>query len=472
MSKKKLYLLFLLLLASMMIFAACGGDDEADAPAADVDEIEVEDIAEDDIDDETGEVIDEGEDEEGIVEEIVDEEEEVVDEEVDVVEEEVVDEEEDVVEEDVIPENALVVWADDTRTPILQELADDFAAEYGVALVVEQVADIREQFGIAAPAGEGPDILVGAHDWIGELVEGGLLAEVDLGDKRDEFLPVALDGFTLGGTLYGMPYAIENLALFYNTELIDEAPETWEDVEAISADLVDAGEVQYGMAVPVGATYDAYPLYTAFGGYIFGQEDGDYVPTDVGLDSEGFVEAGTWLQDMIDAGYAPSDADWDTAHALFEQGEAAMIMAGPWALDRFQEAGVPYDIAAFPAAEGPGQPFLGVQGFMINALSEQLFLAQAFLTEFVATEETMTALQEAGNRPSAYIPVFEDIVEEDLLAFGEVGAEAALMPAIPEMNAVWASWGDAITLIMQNEQEPEDALTNAAEQVREAIGIE
>jgi hypothetical protein len=44
------------------------------------------------------------------------------------------------------------------------------------------------------------------------------------------------------------------------------------------------------------------------------------------------------------------------------------------------------------------------------------------------------------------------------------------MPAIPEMGSVWASWGDAFTLIIQGEQTAEEALTNAAAQIRALIG--
>lgn len=35
------------------------------------------------------------------------------------------------------------------------------------------------------------------------------------------------------------------------------------------------------------------------------------------------------------------------------------------------------------------------------------------------------------------------------------------MPAIPEMSAVWTAWGDAVTLIMQEQV--------AAEQIRNTI---
>ena len=88
------------------------------------------------------------------------------------------------------PTATLRIWADDTRTPILQALADDFLSEYNVALEVEdlgRVQDIRSQVIIAIPAGEGPDIYIGVHDWLGAVVESGLAAPIDLGDKRDQF---------------------------------------------------------------------------------------------------------------------------------------------------------------------------------------------------------------------------------------------------------------------------------------------
>ena len=91
------------------------------------------------------------------------------------------------------PSATLRIWADDTRTPILQGLAEQFLADYNVELVVEDlgiVQDIRSQAIIAVPAGEGPDIYIGVHDWLGALVESGLVAPLDLGDKADSIRPV------------------------------------------------------------------------------------------------------------------------------------------------------------------------------------------------------------------------------------------------------------------------------------------
>jgi maltose-binding protein MalE len=370
----------------------------------------------------------------------------------------------------VEPVATLRIWADDTRSAILSELADDFLAAYNVEVIVEEVADIPDQFSIAAPAGEGPDIAIIAHDRAGAMVESGLLATVDLGAKADMFVPGSLAAVTYDGMLYGMPYATENLGFFYNTELVPTPPTTWDEVLEMGKALQADGSVTFGMGLS-GTTYDAYPLMTAHGGYIFGKDDaGNYNPEDLGVDSPGMIAAGQWLQDAVADGFISDSTDWDTAHVLFETGEVPFLMAGPWALDRIRESGIPYAITNFPAAEQEGYPFSGVQIFVVNAFSENTLLAQAFLTEFVATDEVMTQLYVAGNRPSAFQPVLDATDDPDLLALGVAGTNASSMPAIPEMGSVWGSWNDAIVLIMQGEQTPEEALGVAGEQIRALIG--
>jgi arabinogalactan oligomer/maltooligosaccharide transport system substrate-binding protein len=51
-------------------------------------------------------------------------------------------------------EGALVVWADDTRTPVIEEISQAFTAESGVEVqVVEKARDsIRQDFERQAPA--------------------------------------------------------------------------------------------------------------------------------------------------------------------------------------------------------------------------------------------------------------------------------------------------------------------------------
>jgi maltose/maltodextrin transport system substrate-binding protein/arabinogalactan oligomer/maltooligosaccharide transport system substrate-binding protein len=372
-------------------------------------------------------------------------------------------------------DEGLTVWVDETRAPLMEELGAAFEEEFGIPLEVAQLGfgDIRDQCITACPAGEGPDLFIGAHDWLGQLVTNGLVAEVDLPeDLAAQFVPVALEAFTYEGVLYGLPYATENIALFRNTDLVPDAPETWDDVRTATEQIIESGDAQYGYVLQRGDPYHFFPLQSAFGGYVFGlDEETGYNAEDVGIDTDGSIAALDWANSMIEDGLMPGNLTGDDAIALFESGDAAMFITGPWFLERIRDSGVPFAISPIPAGpEGePGRPFLGVQGFMINAFSENIDLAQAFLTDYVATEETMQALFEAGGRPSAFLPVLEATEDADLAAFGEAGAVGLPMPAIPAMSSVWTAWGDAVTLVFNEESEPEEAFTTAAEQIRNAI---
>jgi maltose/maltodextrin transport system substrate-binding protein/arabinogalactan oligomer/maltooligosaccharide transport system substrate-binding protein len=366
----------------------------------------------------------------------------------------------------------LTVWADETRAPIIEEIGKAFTEKYGVEIIVQEMGsgDIRDQLKIAGPAGEGPDIIVGAHDWLGELVTNGLLAEVDLGDKASDFFGPAVDAFTYDGKLYGVPYATENLAFFRNVDLVPDAPTTWDEVVAIATQLEDAGSVEYGYALQENDPYHFFPIMTAFGGYVFGRDEiGSYDPTDVGIDSEGSIAAATWLDTMVKEGHLAAGVDYGTMHSMFENGQVAMIITGPWALSEIRESGVNYAISPIPNATATATPFLGVQGFMISSFSKDPLLAQTFLLEFIATEDTMQAMYDANPRPSAYLPIRDVTEDPDMVAFGEAGVNAVPMPAIPAMSAVWTAWGDAEAIIFQQQQSPEEAFRNAAEQIRTAI---
>jgi len=366
----------------------------------------------------------------------------------------------------------LTVWADAARAPIIEEIGKEFTAKYGVAIVVQEMAsgDIRDQLKVAGPAGEGPDIIVGPHDWLGELVTNGLLAEIDLGDKKADFFAPAVDAFTYDGKLYGMPYATENLAFFRNTTLVPEAPATWDDVEKIAGELESAGKVKYGYALQEGDPYHFFPIMSAFGGYVFGRDAvGSYDPANVGIDSEGSIAAAQWLDKMVKDGHLAAGIDYGTMHSMFESGDVAMIISGPWALDEIKKSGVAYAISAIPAETTAATPFLGVQGFMISNFSKDPLLAQTFLQEYIATTDTMQKIYDGNPRPSAYLPVREATQDADMVAFGEAGVNAVAMPAIPAMSAVWTAWGDAEKLIFQQTEAPDVAFKTAAEQIRAAI---
>ncbi len=390
-----------------------------------------------------------------------------------VVEEPVVEETEEPTEEPTVevlePAATLRIWADEQRAPVLAELGAKFLAEYNVEVVVENISGIRDQFLVAAPAGEGPDIIVLAHDQLPALTESGLVAELDLGAKAAEFDPESLKAFSYEGKLYGMPYARENLGFFYNADLVEEVPDTWQGVYDLSRTLIDEGKIQFGIVL-AGTSYDAYPWMTSQGGYVFGvDENGDYNPNDVGVGSEGMIKFGEMALQWKNDGILSDNLDNTTAKSMFLNGDVAFFMNGPWEINNLKESGLNFGIAKFPDG---GYPFLGVQGFAVNSMSENVLLAQTFLTDYIATEEAMLALYEADPRGSAYLPAAAQIDDPYLNGIAAAGENAVPMPAIPAMGKVWGDWGNALTFIFDGSKTPEEAYTFAQEAIVAAIALD
>jgi len=367
----------------------------------------------------------------------------------------------------------LVIWADDTRTPVLEPIAAAFSEAEGVNVQVLEVPfdEIRDNLTVQGPAGEGPDIVIGAHDWLGELVSNGVVEPLDLGPAAADYSEVAVQAFTYDGQTYGLPYAIENIALIRNADLVPEAPATFEELSEIALGLQADGTVTVPLAVQQDPAdpFHNYPLFTAMGGYVFGQDaDGSYNADDLGLDSPGGLAAATKFAEWSESGLISKDVSCDIMIDSFSSGQAPFAITGPWAVGEFSD--INFVVEPVPPVEG-GTPnvFVGVQGFMVSSFSENKDLAKTFLLDYLNTEEVQLALYEAGGRPPAMTSAFEQVASDPIIeGFGLAGQQGAPLPAIPEMSAVWDSWTDAYNLIFTG-TDPTTAFTDAAATIREAI---
>ncbi len=92
--------------------------------------------------------------------------------------------------------NSLTLWTDPLYGPTMETVAEQFTAETGVPIKVEQVAsELQTAFVTASQAGTGPDLVMGAHDWIGNLVQNGAIDPIPMTEEKQAlFLPKAIDG--------------------------------------------------------------------------------------------------------------------------------------------------------------------------------------------------------------------------------------------------------------------------------------
>src|SRR5690606_15636997 len=96
-------------------------------------------------------------------------------------------------------EGTLTIWTDQQRSPAIEAIGTAFTEQYGVPVRIQTMGfgDIRNNLVLGGPVGEGPDIIIGAHDWVGQLTSNGLLAPIELSPELAEQLdPVALRAFT------------------------------------------------------------------------------------------------------------------------------------------------------------------------------------------------------------------------------------------------------------------------------------
>jgi arabinogalactan oligomer / maltooligosaccharide transport system substrate-binding protein len=378
----------------------------------------------------------------------------------------------------------LVIWADETKVPVIKPIAEKFAADQGIKIAVQQLnfGDIKDQLKVAGPAGKGPDIIIGAHDWLGELATSGLVAPIDLGAKTKLFSPVSVKAMTYNGKIYGLPYAVENIGLIRNTKLVPKAPKTMAEVESTALALKKAGKVDIALALQQNGTadpYHMYPFFSGLGGYVFKQDaSGTYDPNNVGLDSKGALEAAKQIRKYVDSGFIDPAITYDVMIKSFAEGKAAYAITGPWAVNDkdkgFKTKGTPYVIEAFPPIKAGIKPavFVGVQGFMVSSFSKNQALAKTFLTDYLSTKATQLAMFKVGGRPPALIEAFNDPSvqgDRDIKGFGAAAANGQPQPAIPAMGAVWDDWTAAYQLIFTKQGAPEQAFKDAATKIRAKI---
>jgi len=371
----------------------------------------------------------------------------------------------------------LTIWVDENRKPAVEAAAATFESETGatVELVVKNFEDLRADFIAQVPTGEGPDITIGAHDWLGGLVTAGVVAPVDISNVADQFEKVAVDAFSYDGQTYGLPYATEAVALIYNTDLVGtEAPTTWDEMIQKGKDSGAKYPFVINVNAPTGDGYTMYPFQTSFGAPVFVQDASGSYTKEVGMGGDAGLAFANWLGENGDkgTGIIAGDIDYNTNNSLFAKGEAAYTVAGPWAIaDLTADKAKNIAVAAVPSAGGEtASPFVGVQGFYLSSQSQNALIANAFLTQYMATPEAQKALYDADPRIPAMTSVAEQVSSDPIVGgFAASASSGVPMPSIPEMGSVWDLWNAAQIKIITG-ADPESTWNKMVEDLNAAIG--
>lgn len=365
----------------------------------------------------------------------------------------------------------ITIWGDETRGDLIKALGDEFTKETGINVKFVQKSNdnLTDDYTKQVPAGQGPDIIVTAHDHLGAWVKDGVAGTIDLSAVKDKLLPVAVQAVTYNGQTYGVPYAIENIALVRNNKLSKAEPKTYDEMIKAGKESGAAMAFEVQSDPANGDPYHMYPFQTSFGAPVFKSTDAGYTEESGMNGSEGEAFA-NWLAKEGKAGNMDVNIGGDKAKQDFLDGKTAFLLTGPWNTAAFAEAGMDFSVMPVPSAgDKPAAPFVGVQGFFPSPKTANPLLVNKFLLEFVATEKGQKIAYEKGGRAPAWAD--SSIIGDDAVikGFSEAGAQGAPMPAIPAMGAVWQFWGSTEANIIQGKQDPVQGWKTMNENIKKAI---
>lgn len=368
------------------------------------------------------------------------------------------------------------VWCTDKEVAGLEPVARQFKKDKKVEVEIVVQAEVRSKYKQAAIAKTGPDIVIGAHDWVGELAKNGVISEINLSEKdKNKYYPVSVEGFTYNGKLYGVPYCVEAMVLFYNKKLVSAPPATWESLLTTAKGLTKDGK--YGFLYGIDNNfYNNFPFIGSQGGYIFKweKEQGRFDILDVGLDTSGAIEACKFIYKLVQEGVVPPSTNNGVVISNFKDGKVAMIMDGPWNTKDYVDnmgAGV-VGIAKLPTLNGKKTvPFVGARGFMVNSASKLQSEALEFIIRFAGEKDGQVAMFKAGGRPPAHIKACEEAIKLDPTTKTVVESvmDGIPMPNVKAMSVVFNYAAGMVDKFKTGEQSVENAVKTAVGTIRTEI---
>ena len=375
--------------------------------------------------------------------------------------------------------NELTVYVDNGYKSYMEEAAKAFEKESGTKVNIKTGDALGglDKLSLDNQSGKAPDVMMAPYDRVGGLGNDGQLAEVALNkdsktDKTTESL------VTNGGKVYGAPAVIETLVLYYNKDLLQEAPKTFGELEELAKDskydFADEDGKNTAFLADWTNFYYAYGLLSGNGGYVFGKDGTD--PKDIGLNNQGAIDgieyAKTWYAKWP-KGLQDTKSAANFIQTQFQSGKTAAIIDGPWKASSLKEAKVNYGVATIPTLPNGKaySAFGGGKAWVIPAGANHPEAAQKFV-DFLTSTDQQKAFYDKTNEVPANTEAREYAVgknDELTTAVVKQFENAQPMPNISEMSTVWDPAATMLFDAVSGKKSAKDAADGAVKLIKETI---
>jgi multiple sugar transport system substrate-binding protein len=334
-----------------------------------------------------------------------------------------------------------------------------------------------------ARAGRAPDCVTVDSFQLALFIQNGVLKPLDdffSQEEIDDLFPFIRDGITGDdGHIYAWWWGTDLRVLYRNTELVPEAPATWEDLKAAALEASQSGVegVLFNGGRWEGTTFDWLANFWAQGGELV-DETGKPVFAE-GENREKMLTAINYFKDLVDSGAAPRRVatirDYNDFNAAAIAGTAAMFFGGHWQYFQLQEAMPEEAFARWEVSELPGpaadQRATGTGGWTVAAFAddpEKIEMCANIMREIYMGP----ANEVIGDLPTRQelfdtLPKFQDPYFGQLKEYLVNGQARPGVPIYPEIsNQIQIMMGE----VLSGSREPEAALDGAWNRVMDAYG--
>ena len=339
--------------------------------------------------------------------------------------------------------NTIIVWADETRGPHLQQVIaakGDWVPGYTIKIVPFSSFDALKTAFDNATALTGPDIVVGANDWVPTGAKNGKLAPVTLSSSvRSKFTANNFFDLSYKGVLYGVPLDVNNVAMIYNSKLTSKPGTLRQMVKFYLANKA-ADKLTAGLCVAGGGmSWGAESVLGALGGAAYvmtpsGAVDpsADPLPASVATN----IKALFLNKNGKSNGFFPAtDTGCKTA---FLAGTVPYAIIGNWEWQDYVKAGFDMNLMPVPSINHGkyGSAYASVSGAMLTIYAAQHGVdqgAKSLLNNFFGSAAGAVAYQNVELRPPANKVAQKDAsISAAQKGFGKAGATAG----IPQIGAI------------------------------------
>ena len=226
-------------------------------------------------------------------------------------------------------------WENKDQQQILAGLCNDFnASQDQIEITNEYIpfADFKKQLSIGMAATKLPDLVLIDNPDHAAYAAMGLFADItpyiaDWSDK-DQYFAGPWASCTLDGKVYGIPFGSNDLALYYNEDMLKAAgvapPTTWDELRTAAKALTKDGVTGMAVSAPKTeeGTFQFIPWLVSAGG-----DD----PTNI--NSPAGIKALQLYADLVNDGSMSKEVmNWVQSDVLkqFMAGKVAMMLNGPW----------------------------------------------------------------------------------------------------------------------------------------------